>query len=277
MMLPYRLLELELKRNGCWKDFLQYQKTLLKCDKNSLRIKFLDKCKRADIIPKFLKFRIPTNGCFDEKSVHEFQKRLLHRETIRAKESSQTLQHQLEVKRAALRDKAPEKCLPSIVLYIRIAVKTHHKQQAKTHDKKLFSLSEEQEPPLFNINNTVITCELDSKPPSYVLETLALGPKNAVLNPFDPKDIFTELDLFIEHCEKLVIPNDIVTDINIKTLDYVKRCKKLNSSKHIRMTKKYLKDNDLLAVPFDKGIGICLMKKDSYHSKMDTIINLPQF
>ena len=43
------------------------------------------------------------------------------------------------------------------------------------------------------------------------------------------------------------------------------------------MTKKYLKDNDLLAVPFDKGIGICLMKKDSYHSKMDTIINLPQF
>ena len=45
------------------------------------------------------------------------------------------------------------------------------------------------------------------------------------------------------------------------------------------MTKKYLKDNDLdlLAIPFDKGIGICVMKKETYHMKMDTIINLPQF
>ena len=45
------------------------------------------------------------------------------------------------------------------------------------------------------------------------------------------------------------------------------------------MTKKYLKDNDLdlLAIPFDKGIGICVMKKETYHMKMDSIINLPQF
>ena len=242
-----------------------------------MRIKFLDKCKRADLIPKFLKFRIPTNGCFDDKSVHDFQRRLLHRETIRAKESCQTLQQQLNEKRASLRDNAPEKCLPSILLYTRIAVKDHHNKQTVTHNKKVLSLSEEQERPLFDINNTVITCDLDFKPPSYVIETLALGPKNAVLNPFDPKDIFTELDLFMEHCEKLKIPDDVVTDINIKTLDYVKRCKKLKSSKHIRMTKKYLKDHDLLAVPFDKGIGICLMKKDMYHSKMDNIINLPQF
>ena len=43
------------------------------------------------------------------------------------------------------------------------------------------------------------------------------------------------------------------------------------------MTKKYLKDHDLLAVPFDKGIGICIMKRGDYHSKMDKIIALPQF
>lgn len=43
------------------------------------------------------------------------------------------------------------------------------------------------------------------------------------------------------------------------------------------MTKKYLKENELLAVPFDKGIGICLMKKSLYQSKMNHIINLPQF
>ena len=43
------------------------------------------------------------------------------------------------------------------------------------------------------------------------------------------------------------------------------------------MTKKYLKDNELLAIPFDKGVGICLMHKDTYHEKMNDIIRLPQF
>ena len=43
------------------------------------------------------------------------------------------------------------------------------------------------------------------------------------------------------------------------------------------MTRKYLKDHDLLAIPFDKGVGICVMKKEAYHEKMDKIISLPQF
>ena len=43
------------------------------------------------------------------------------------------------------------------------------------------------------------------------------------------------------------------------------------------MTKKYLKDNNLLAVPFDKGIGIVVMKEEAYHSKLDAILKLPQF
>ena len=43
------------------------------------------------------------------------------------------------------------------------------------------------------------------------------------------------------------------------------------------MTKKFLKDNNLLAIPFDKGIGICIMKKETYAAKLDAIINLPQF
>ena len=43
------------------------------------------------------------------------------------------------------------------------------------------------------------------------------------------------------------------------------------------MTQKYLKSHELLAVPFDKGVGICLMKVKDYRQKMDSIINLPQF
>ena len=55
------------------------------------------------------------------------------------------------------------------------------------------------------------------------------------------------------------------------------KCKNMKASRNLQMTKKYLKENDLLAVPFEKGIGICIMKKSTYNNKMKTIIKLPQF
>ena len=152
-----------------------------------------------------------------------------------------------------------------------------HNEQTRAHNKKLKSLSVEQEQPLFSVDNTVVTYELDHPPPEFVMKTLALGPKNAVLDKFDPKDILAELDGLLNHCKKNKISNDTITDINVKTLTYIKKCKRMKSSRNVDMTKKYLKENNLLAIPFDKGIGICIMKKEMYESKLDAIINLPQF
>ena len=109
------------------------------------------------------------------------------------------------------------------------------------------------------------------------METLALGPKNTILDRFEPKDILAEIDGLLHHCKINKVSDEMITDINVKTLNYIKRCKQMKSSKNIQMTKKYLKDHDLLAIPFDKGIGICVMKREDYHSKMDKIIALPQF
>ena len=38
-----------------------------------------------------------------------------------------------------------------------------------------------------------------------------------------------------------------------------------------------MKENNLLAVPFDKGIGICVTKKEAYHTKLNAILQLSQF
>ena len=35
----------------------------------------------------------------------------------------------------------------------------------------------------------------------------------------------------------------------------------MKTSRNITMTKKYLKEKDLLCIPFDKGVGLCVMKK----------------
>ena len=43
------------------------------------------------------------------------------------------------------------------------------------------------------------------------------------------------------------------------------------------MTKRYLREKDLLAVPFDKGNDICVMKRQTYISKLNDISNLEQF
>ena len=41
--------------------------------------------------------------------------------------------------------------------------------------------------------------------------------------------------------------------------------------------KKYLKDNGLLAVPFDKGVGFCIMRKRTFESKLESLLQSAQF
>ena len=98
MLLPYRLLTSELARNDCTNIVMQYRKALEKQEKNCLRVKFLSSCLKADVVPRFLKFRIPNNGTFDNKSVLEFQLNLLRKELYRAKTDLETSKGKLETK-----------------------------------------------------------------------------------------------------------------------------------------------------------------------------------
>ena len=277
MFLPRNLLAVELQRRNVWKTFLKYEDHLIKIINNELRNAFLQKCKRADIIPKFLKFRIPTNGCFDDKTVHEFQRKLLHKEIIRAKMDLDNLKEHLNSKRELVKQEIPHKCLPSVILHSRISQNQHRVDGQNKHNKKLHNLSQEQGRPLFNVKNTVRLFDLPVTPPAYVIETLSLGPRTPILNPFDPKEVLATLDGFLYDCKQHKVSDEMMTDINIKTINYIKKCDKLKPSRNMMMTNKYLRENKLLAIPFDKGVGICLMTKDTYEEKMRQITDLPQF
>ena len=39
----------------------------------------------------------------------------------------------------------------------------------------------------------------------------------------------------------------------------------------------YLRENKIKAVPYDKGLGFCLMSEKDYHDRLDKIIELEQF
>ena len=120
MFLPYRLLSLELTRNDCTKCYLQYRKSLEKLEKNWLRVKFINSCLKADVIPRFLKFRVPNNGAFDQNSVFEFQKSVLRKELYRAKKVFQTLTEKVTSKRQFLQLQVPQYLLASIAVYTRL-------------------------------------------------------------------------------------------------------------------------------------------------------------
>ena len=84
------------------------------------------------------------------------------------------------------------------------------------------------------------------------------------------------MDHLLHRCKESNLSEDLISDINIKTIAYIKKCKKQKSSRNIQATKRYLKEK-LRAVPFDKGIGICIMKKEAYERKLSAILQLRQF
>ena len=120
-------------------------------------------------------------------------------------------------------------------------------------------------------------CDDDISPPWYVIDTLALGPKNAILDKFDPKETLAQIDALLYNCRKEKVSEDIINKINVETFKYIKSCANQKTSRNLTMTQRYLKQNDLLGVPFDEGVGICLMKRDTYQRKMDDILKLDQF
>ena len=144
MFLPYKLFCLELSRNGCWKLFLQYRKVLRKFTHHSLRVGFIENCIRASIIPRFLKFRIPNNGCFDDRSIHEFQLRLLRKELHNAKKDLKETFDKVSGNREKWKQILPFKCIPSVILHSRIDIRTERKKQMLKLNDKLYRLSKER-------------------------------------------------------------------------------------------------------------------------------------
>ena len=148
MFLPLRLLALCLLESSCMKLYLNYQRARIKQVNNLLRIDFIENCKQADIVPRFLRFRIPNNGCFEPSVVQNFQRRLLKQELSKARQLAENHKASVYEHLTKLRDAVNEKWLPSILLHIRYAVANERARIASIHRKKLCTLSKEQARPL---------------------------------------------------------------------------------------------------------------------------------
>ena len=79
-------------------------------------------------------------------------------------------------------------------------------------------------------------------------------------------------NLSAENC-----PNELLNEINSKAVLYAGKCRRQFENRAVRKCCLYLKENDLLAVPFDKGAGFCVMRRSTYFKKCSQIFDSQEF
>ena len=145
------------------------------------------------------------------------------KELIRARLDLKQTRDSLSERRQLIKDAVPEILLPSVSFHTRIACRATRLDRAALHSKKRLAISGEQAKSLFNIKNTVIPYIFDRTPSKYETETWSLGPRNAVIEMFEPNDVLAQLDGLLSYCQENGADRQIVSDINIRTLNYVNK------------------------------------------------------
>ena len=113
--------------------------------------------------------------------------------------------------------------------------------------------------------------------PIWVREVLSFGPKHPVRDKFNEIHFLVDIDSFLSELKLNRIPGEKLFDIEAAVKRYAKKVKQTPSNKDVEKARKYLKDNGLLAVPFNKGVGFCLMKKETYEKRLKDFLQAEQF
>ena len=106
---------------------------------------------------------------------------------------------------------------------------------------------------------------------------------NSLAKFFEKRDKFYEthfladFDIFLSDLKNGNVPGEALCEIEAVAKAYAKRVKQTPSDKGVERTRKYLKSNALVAVPYDKGVGFCVMRKDTFESKLFDTLDSKQF
>ena len=266
-----------MKRSNCYKLYLDYLKTLKKVTSCNHRIEFLKHCLNNDIIPDFLRFRSPENEIFSEQSVHSFQLKLLKQEIKRAEKGRKVFKERLETDRSNFRENVRPELMPSVVGSIRREMTNHSAMVKNRLNGKLDKLSERKDKPLRNGSHSDVVIMDGRELPKFVLDILSLGPKHPVRDKFNEVHFLADVDKLVRELRQNNTEREKLFEIGASAKLYAKIVREAPMDRGVKKVHDYLKANDLLAVPFDKGCGFCVMKKSTYTEKLAEVLNSDQF
>ena len=83
--------------------------------------------------------------------------------------------------------------------------------------------------------------------------SLKFWTKHPVLDKFNEIHLIADLDSFLSELKLNRIPGEKICEIEAAAKRYAKNVKQTPSDKGVEKARKYLKDNGLLAMQFDRG------------------------
>ena len=171
-----------------------------------------------------------------------------------------------------------EKWWPSVIFYLNLQARCSVNNLISRHKKKLEKLSERQYRPLKNLDERSARILDDLILQLWVREGLKFLNQNIRYETSLMK--FTSLrtlTIFLSELKLNRLPGEKLCEIEAATKEYAKNGKQTPSEKGVEKARKYLKDICLLAVPFDKGVDFCVMKKETYEKNLKNLLQAEQF
>ena len=162
-----------MKNKLIWKLVRDYASIYVKFINCHQRVQFLRVCLENDIIPDFLRFRVPENGMFLNQAVHSFQTKLLRTEINKARTDEKNAEVKLEKARGSVHRGVDEKFWPSVIKYLTLRGQRQTATVKETHQKKLMKLSEWLDRPLGKQGEGSVRALDDVELPNWVQQVLA--------------------------------------------------------------------------------------------------------
>ena len=85
------------------------------------------------------------------------------------------------------------------------------------------------------------------------------------------------IEIFLSQLKKQKTSGETLYEIEAATNAYAKNVRQTQQTMPFRKTRKFFKDIGLLAVPFDKVVGFCIMRKQMYELKLESFLQSAQF
>ena len=146
-----------------------------------------------------------------------------------------------------------EKWWPSVIFYLNPQARCTVINLISRHKRKLEKLSERQDTPLKSLDKRSVRILDEVILPLWVQEVLCFGPEHPERDKFNEIHCLADIDSFLSELKLNRIPVEKLCEIEAAAKIYAKNVKQTPSDKGVEKARKYLKDNGLLAVPFDEG------------------------
>ena len=155
-------------------------------------------------------------------------------------------------------------------------MRDHSELIRKRLNDKLAKLSERQDRPLRNgSHNNVVTLD-GVELPKFVLDVLSLGPKHPVRDKFNEVHFLADVDRLVRELTENNTDGEKLCEIESSAKWYAKNVRETPMDRGVKKAN-FLEDQKLLAVPFHKGCGFCVMKQTTYSDKLNEILSSSQF